>query len=108
MKCSCLVETLFARGCKCGAIEFEKSPHVWSNGIIYTIATNEDQATKLSKDYLSTFSEYTDEWIMGDGWTFLPDDFEISLQTEESDDYQIKTAQEWIEQFGLGYLGVII
>lgn len=108
MKCDCTVQTLFACGCKCGAIEFERIPHVWSNGVIYTVATNQDEAIKLSQEYLSSLPDYSEEWIIGEGWVYIPDDTEISLFMEEgSDDEALYPAREWIEAYGLGYLGVV-
>lgn len=108
MKCGCTIQLLFSHGCKCGAIEFERALHVWSNGIIYTVATNQDEAIKLSQEYLSSFPDYTEEWVVGDGWTYISDDTEISLfMDEDTDDEMLYPAKEWIEAYGLGYLGVV-
>ena len=108
MKCKCASRDLFNLGCHCGAFKFEKSDHVWFNGIIYSIAKNANEAESLSETYLTTFEDFDPDWLTGDGWEIVPDDKPLPLLiTDESDEEEIRFAHEWVAHYGPGFLAAV-
>ena len=108
MDCICDSRELFIFGCRCGAFDFEVTHHVWFNGIIYSIARNPDEATLLARQYLGEFEDFDEEWLKGDGWEIINDEDSLPLFIEEeSDDEEIRTAAEWVEYYGPGFLAAV-
>lgn len=108
MDCKCKAIELFATGCKCGAFKFEKSNHVWFNGIIYSIGKTADEAEELSEKYLTEFEDFDPEWVKGDGWKIIPDEEPVSLIViEESEEEETRFAYEWVDYYGPGFLAAV-
>jgi hypothetical protein len=110
MACNCTSNQLFRQGCNCGAFTFERSNHIWFNGVIYSIAKTEDEARRLSTSYLRDFEDFDSAWIDGDGngWGLIPDDLPLPLLiTEDQDTEETRLAYEWVEYYGPGFLASI-
>ena len=108
MDCSCESNYLFNFGCHCGAFKFEKSDHIWFNGIIYSIAKNASEAKSLSESYLADFEDFDPDWLTGEGWEIIPDDKPLPLLiADDSDKEETRLAHEWVDYYGPGFLAAI-
>ena len=105
MKCDCDSLELFRYGCLCGAFANEKIKHLWFNGKIYVIAKTEDQAVFLAEKELSSQSDFSPMWIVGDGsgWRQIKEDEPITLSFSDLST-DTKLAAEWLEFYSEGFL----